>query len=240
VIGDIHGQFNHLKKLVEKIYLQPEDEIIFTGDYTDRGPMSYEVYQYLKQLKEERKDKCTFLLGNHEEFVCEYVYKNDSSLWMYNGGQATIESFRDNGGKEVLFEYAKFLKDNTQLYYECDDFYVVHAGLTNEFPDIINKNDMLWDRMMFKYGLYQGKFAFVGHTPVQSPCMIEDNSRLNVYPYHKTFPIPKTGLLSVDTGCFSTGNLTAVVTENKEMTFVKVQSNFRQQGIQECRTLCNF
>jgi hypothetical protein len=54
--------------------------------------------------------------------------------------------------------------------------------------------------------------------------MIEDNSRLNVYPYHKTFPIRKTGLLSVDTGCFSTGNLTAVVTENKEMTFVKVQN----------------
>ncbi|RLB25456.1 MAG: serine/threonine protein phosphatase, partial [Deltaproteobacteria bacterium] len=39
VIGDIHGCLDMLKRLIDKIQWDPsKDELIFVGDYIDRGP----------------------------------------------------------------------------------------------------------------------------------------------------------------------------------------------------------
>ncbi|MFW6120901.1 MAG: metallophosphoesterase, partial [Petrotogales bacterium] len=37
VIGDIHGCLRSLKKLLKKIPAKKNDELIFVGDYIDRG-----------------------------------------------------------------------------------------------------------------------------------------------------------------------------------------------------------
>ena len=39
VIPDIHGQYEKLNKLLNKIidHKQPDDKIVFLGDYVDRG-----------------------------------------------------------------------------------------------------------------------------------------------------------------------------------------------------------
>lgn len=36
-IGDIHGQLDMLKQLLNVVSLQPEDQFVFLGDYVDRG-----------------------------------------------------------------------------------------------------------------------------------------------------------------------------------------------------------
>ena len=37
-IGDIHGMREKLEMLIEKLPLQPDDQLVFIGDYVDRGP----------------------------------------------------------------------------------------------------------------------------------------------------------------------------------------------------------
>ena len=38
VIGDIHGELEQLKTLIQKINLNDEDELYVLGDVIDRGP----------------------------------------------------------------------------------------------------------------------------------------------------------------------------------------------------------
>ena len=50
-IGDVHGRFNKLEGLLSKISPQPDDRIVFLGEYIDRGSESYEVVELLIRLK---------------------------------------------------------------------------------------------------------------------------------------------------------------------------------------------
>ena len=56
-IGDIHGCYDRLKALMEKIPIDcSRDTLVFIGDYIDRGPHSVEVVDYLIQLKNRFPD----------------------------------------------------------------------------------------------------------------------------------------------------------------------------------------
>ena len=61
VIGDIHGELEQLKTLIQKINLNDEDELYVLGDVIDRGPSSIEALQYLMTMP-----NCTCIAGNHE------------------------------------------------------------------------------------------------------------------------------------------------------------------------------
>ena len=61
VIGDIHGCFDELMELLEKVGLQEEDRLVSLGDIVDRGNKSKEVYAYLRHRKHTK-----VLVGNHE------------------------------------------------------------------------------------------------------------------------------------------------------------------------------
>ncbi|MEW5910509.1 MAG: metallophosphoesterase, partial [Thermodesulfobacteriota bacterium] len=63
-VGDIHGCFDKLHDLVEKISINPEkDLLLFIGDYVDRGEKSVEVVEFLIGLKKRVKN-IVFLKGN--------------------------------------------------------------------------------------------------------------------------------------------------------------------------------
>src|SRR5208282_2645180 len=94
-IGDIHGCFDLLKTLIEKIikFTPDEDMLIFTGDYIDRGKMSKEVVQYLSALKENFPDNIILLKGNHEDMAYNALTSPDPEkdliYWRLNGGTTT-------------------------------------------------------------------------------------------------------------------------------------------------------
>lgn len=47
-IGDVHGMYEKLIKLMDKIRFNPdEDLLIFLGDYIDRGPDPGRCLQYI-------------------------------------------------------------------------------------------------------------------------------------------------------------------------------------------------
>lgn len=64
VFGDIHGQFYDLVNMLEG--LDPEFNIVFLGDYVDRGYNSLEVILYITVLKILNPSKIIILRGNHE------------------------------------------------------------------------------------------------------------------------------------------------------------------------------
>lgn len=89
-IGDIHGCLNELERLVGM--LPPTQELVFLGDYVDRGPQSAGVISYLEQLGRTRS--CVMLRGNHEAMMNAAIKDTDqASFWFVNGGEATLDSF---------------------------------------------------------------------------------------------------------------------------------------------------
>ena len=74
VIGDIHGCADELRYLIDGLPVRPDDEIIFLGDYIDRGPDSCGVVSFLIKLKDQlTENRLVFLKGNHEDMLLSYL-----------------------------------------------------------------------------------------------------------------------------------------------------------------------
>ena len=94
IIGDIHGEIRLLDSLLEQILSYGPAEIVFLGDYIDRGPHSKEVVDRIMGL--EVPTVC--LMGNHEWMMLNAIEDsgfgyNPMELWYLNGGEATLLSF---------------------------------------------------------------------------------------------------------------------------------------------------
>ena len=75
-VGDTHGDFDATKKVIAR-YLRPENNVIFLGDYVDRGPASVENINYLLSLKLAYPENLFLLMGNHEAYGVMPFYPAD-------------------------------------------------------------------------------------------------------------------------------------------------------------------
>jgi serine/threonine protein phosphatase 1 len=184
-VGDIHGRLDKLLALLDQMEIDPaEDELVFLGDYIDRGPESKEVVDHLIGLAKSGL-KCTFLKGNHEEMFLDYRLTGQNPLiFLYNGGTATLNSYGQAdaaaGQVELPAEHEAFYQE-LLLYYQKDGYLFVHAGLR---PWI--REEFYWSDFDWPY-----KIVF-GHTPFREP-------------------FRRGGLFGIDTGAVYGGVLTCLV-----------------------------
>lgn len=200
VIGDIHGNYKELNELLSKI--NPDfnnDELIFLGDYIDRGPDNYQVIQLLITLqKRYGKNHIILLRGNHEQMAinninCGYIDYN-------NGYDATYRDFTRNN--DSIENYLEFF-NSLPLYYEDDNFIYVHGGIR---PGISLKKqkdiDLLWIREEFYESTTNfSKIVVFGHTPT-------------IYINRKWDPYIKSDRIGIDTGLVFGGHLTSLEIED--------------------------
>lgn len=195
-IGDIHGCLNKLQDLMDKIDIDiKKDTLVFIGDYIDRGKHSYEVVEYLLNLK-RRFQQIVFLKGNHEEMLEKYLAGFDKITYLVNGGQQALDSYMNNSrkpdGPQIPREHLSFF-NSLQLFYETEDYIFVHAGLKNKVPLEQQKTeDLLWIRSKFIRSDFNfGKQVVFGHTPLPEP-LVQPNK------------------IGIDTGAVYGGKLTCV------------------------------
>ena len=149
------------------------DQLIFIGDYVDRGSGSVEVVDYLIDLK-KRVPGIIFLKGNHEDMLQNYLDGSDRFTYLLNGGQRTLDAYLNrpnNPGKyPVPSAHLEFF-NSLHLYYQTDDYIFVHAGLRKKVPlESQKKIDLLWIRDEFISTNFNfGKRIIFGHTPFKEP-----------------------------------------------------------------------
>jgi len=172
-VGDIHGCYDKLVQLLGRIPLDwKRDRLVFMGDYIDRGPHSYEVVEHLIQLQDLHPD-IVFLKGNHEQMLADYLAGKDRLLYLYNGGQQTLESYLRHGarGEHPIPPRHRRFFDELRLLFETEDYIFVHAGLRRDVPPADQgPEDLLWIRESFiDCDQSFGKRVVFGHTPFDRP-----------------------------------------------------------------------
>lgn len=223
-IGDIHGCYDLLQKLVEEIddtILTKTDKavtFIFIGDYGDRGLNTPDVFDYLIALSKQAK--CIFIRGNHDQTLLDFI--KDPAVgeqWFTYGGRETLGAYgvgltKLTGGQHdwqdihrtftdnFPLSHLNFLKETTYQY-EAGDYMFVHAGvnpkrsLKKQRP-----HELMWIREPFlNHNKKFKKFIIHGHTPNEGP---------DIQQYR----------LGIDTGAYATGVLTAVALENAQRRFI--------------------
>lgn len=78
-VGDIHADYNALKKIIEIKLKHPQITVIFLGDYVDRGDFSFEVFLLIILLNLLFFDTIYILPGNHELY--HYFKYQNAEFW---------------------------------------------------------------------------------------------------------------------------------------------------------------
>lgn len=111
-VGDIHGNINALRGLIDALAARGGPHMIFLGDYINKGPRSAEVMDELITLS--GAGRVTLLAGNHEEALLDAFDRADLMTFLKMGGAMTIRSYV--GGKvgpDVLGDFrASFPPDH--------------------------------------------------------------------------------------------------------------------------------
>jgi hypothetical protein len=202
VVGDVHGCFDELVALVERVGLTESDRLVCVGDLIAKGKRSREVLELFMT-----DARFSSVLGNHDRAVLEY--------WQGSREKKELKAAQRKAAKKLKEERERYAAYLATLpgYIDLGSHVVVHAGLRPGVPlaeqtldDLTALRTLGEDRESRKgtpwYEVYDGeKTALFGHWPA---------------------PAPRRGprAIGLDTGCVYGGALTAYVIETGEFVSV--------------------
>ncbi len=226
-VGDIHGCFKILREVFraasqEKIVLPSEQpNIVFLGDYIDRGEQSDAVLIALHALQKEFPDKIICLQGNHEQMMLGFLDAPEQwgGLWLSNGGLQTLSSFgvgrvSETSSGNALIAARNQLRQklpcgvedwlrNQPKYWQSGNLIFSHAGAHPNRP-ISDQDDaaLVWGESEFlSRDRSDGIWIVHGHNAV-------------------TRAGAMNGRVAIDTGAYFSGILTiAVIKPSGEINF---------------------
>ena len=227
IIGDIHGCFDELVLLLEKLgyvisksedgrfeVVAPESrQAFFVGDLVDRGPKNVEVLRLVMDMVSGGSALC--VPGNHDVKLQKHLAGR--SVKLTHGLEVTAEEMarESEGFRKEVSEFVDKLVGHLVL--DDGKLVVAHAGMKEEYQGRgsgVTRTFALYGETTGEtdeYGLpvrynwaqdYRGKALVVyGHTPVPEAEF-----------YNNT--------ICVDTGCVFGGTLTALKYPEKELVSV--------------------
>ena len=191
-ISDIHGEYEKLCRVLEKITPKKDDTIVFMGDYIDRGKKSRDVVDKIIDMK--TVCNCVYLTGSHEYAMLHA--KSDEYynylFWNY-GGDATAESY---GGFDNIMKIHGDFFNSLKFYHIIGKYLFIHAGVRIGVPlEEQSEEDMVYIRSAFYTKPHHLPYKIIfGHTEFDTPQVQEDK-------------------ICIDTGCgtYKNAPLTAIV-----------------------------
>lgn len=230
MIGDIHGCFEELCELLEKMDYQVDREqlsavhpegrkLVFLGDLCDRGPENAKVLKFVMNVVNSENGYC--LLGNHDRKLLRWL--RGSEIKQTHGIDRTIAQIEAES-PEFKEEVKQFLASLISHYvFDCGNLVAAHAGLKEEYHGRASSRVKMFALYgdttgeTDEYGLpvrqkwaneYRGSAVVVfGHTPSATVEIIN-----NTY--------------CIDTGCVFGGALTAFRYPEHQCNSVKAKEEY--------------
>ncbi len=224
-IGDVHGRLDLLERLLSLIASDANDagasqaqpQLIFLGDYVDRGPDSRGVVERIIE-EQSRAPGVVALKGNHEAALLDFLADpGEGAIWLEWGGRETLQSYgladvdrrapadlADEFRQRLPFEHRSFYEGLT-LSHIAGDYFFAHAGVRPGVPLAEQSpSDLMWIREAFHRAAASerpDKVVVHGHHPMERP---------------RDFG----WRIAVDTGAVWTGALSAVALEGRTGRFL--------------------
>lgn len=236
VIGDVHGMLRPLQTLVDAVRNSDRDaQMLFLGDYVNRGPESRGVVDYLLDLKGAK-----FIRGNHDDVFDVVLHAHNSAgradpvpvfCWFMNHGMdRTLESYGiDRAQMEhvahrpshkriaeliapVPESHKNFFR-HLPLAIEFDDVFVVHAKWPTDSTDRDVETQLRLDPRLHHSVLWE-RFTELEIRRAKRWTRRGFFGHTPVINYHfddEMLPMSGEGIVLLDTGCAlgSMGRLTA-------------------------------
>lgn len=76
VVGDVHGCFTELSRLLAELDFCRDDLLILCGDFMNRGPESMELAAFI-----EHQPNVYSVMGNHELKLLRKITQNEAIAW---------------------------------------------------------------------------------------------------------------------------------------------------------------
>ena len=206
VVGDIHGCYDELIALMEKVNLGEKDRVVSVGDLITKGPKNKEVLELFMT-----DARFTTVIGNHDLALRR----------KWNGEDIELKPAQKETHKELRADkdaYASFF-NRLPFTIDLDTHLVVHAGLrpnvelySQTTGDMTRLRTLGPDRESDEgtpwYHVYYGdKIVLFGHWPS---------------------PEPRRGkkAIGLDTGCVYGYQLTAYIIEEEEFVNVTAKTAY--------------
>jgi serine/threonine protein phosphatase 1 len=132
-VGDVHGNLDALRGLLEALGRCEVSHMVFLGDYINKGQQSAGVMAELIPLL--HAGRATLLAGNHEIALLEALERADLASFLKMGGATTVRSYVGGRvGPAVLTDFTAALPPThlealrrMPLTYETDDLIAQHS-----------------------------------------------------------------------------------------------------------------
>jgi hypothetical protein len=170
VVGDVHGCYDELVALVERVGLLESDRLVCVGDLLAKGEKSREVLELFM-----RDARFSSVLGNHDRALLEYWKGARKKKELKPSQKKCAKQLKE--GRDL---YAAYL-EGLPSYLDLGSHVVVHAGLRpgvalaeQSLDDLTELRTLGPDRTSREgtpwYEVYQGvQTALFGHWPASTP-----------------------------------------------------------------------
>lgn len=153
VFADCHGYYSLLQAALKKCGFDennPEHMLISLGDNFDRGCENYQMFKFLKEMKD--KNKIILIKGNHEDLLLGMLYRRkpiyiDLTNGTYQTVNEMIKAYLGNNAEDLFYNdpyttyltlvdegFVDFVYDMVD-YYETSNYIFTHGFIPVKYDD---------------------------------------------------------------------------------------------------------